>query len=79
MFCKKGVLGNFAEFTGKHLYQNLFFNKAAGLRSATLLKKRLVNRCFPMKFPKFSRTPFFYRTPPVAASAMFCIARNEEF
>ena len=27
MFCEKGVLRNFAKFTGKHLCQNLFFNK----------------------------------------------------
>ena len=33
---KKGVLGNFAAFTGKHLYQSLFFNKVAGLRQVTL-------------------------------------------
>ena len=39
LFCKKGVLKNFAKFTGKHLCQSLFFDKAAGLRSATLLKK----------------------------------------
>ena len=31
VFCKKGVLRNFAEFTGKHLCQSLFFNKVAGL------------------------------------------------
>ena len=29
---KKGVLGNFAKFTGEHLCQSLFFNKVAGLR-----------------------------------------------
>ena len=28
---KKGVLENFLEFTGKHLWQSLFFNKVAGL------------------------------------------------
>ena len=38
---RKGVLRNFAKFIGKHLCQSLFFNKVAGLRSATLLKKRL--------------------------------------
>ena len=38
---KKSVLKNFAKLTGKHLFQNLFFNKVAGLRPATLLKKRL--------------------------------------
>ena len=39
VFCKKGVLRNFAKFTGKHLCQSLFFNKVAGLSSTTLLKK----------------------------------------
>ena len=29
VFCKKGVLRNFAKFTGKHLCQSLFFNTAA--------------------------------------------------
>ena len=31
VFCKKGILENFAKFTGKHLCQSLFFNKVAGL------------------------------------------------
>ena len=48
MFCKKGVLRNFVQFTGKHLCQSLFFNKFAGLRPAILLKKRLLHRCFPV-------------------------------
>ena len=30
VFCKKGVLRNFATFTGKHLRRRLFFNKVAG-------------------------------------------------
>ena len=41
VFCKKGF----------------FFNKVAGLGSATLLKKRLWPRCFPVNFVKFLRTP----------------------
>ena len=28
---KKGIFRNFAKFTTKHLYQNIFFNKVAGL------------------------------------------------
>ena len=36
--------------------------KFEGLRPATLLKKRLWRRCFPVNFVKFLRTPF-YRTP----------------
>ena len=27
VFCKKGVIRNFAKLTGKHLCQSLFFNK----------------------------------------------------
>ena len=76
MFFKKGVLRNFAKSTGKHLCQNLFFNKVAGPRSATLLKKRLWHRCFPVNLAKFVRTPFLkntfpYRTAPEAASGYF--------
>ena len=58
VFCKKGVLRNFAKFIGKHLCQSLFFNQVAGLRPATLLKKRLWCRCFSVNFAKFLRTPF---------------------
>ena len=49
MFCKKGVLRNFAKFAGKHLGQSLFFKKnVAGLS------------CFPVNFLKpFLRTFFF--------------------
>ena len=32
VFCKEGVHRNFAKFTGKHLYQSLFFDKVAGFR-----------------------------------------------
>ena len=60
---KKSVLKNFAKLTGKHLFQNLFFNKVAGLRPATLLKKRLWNRCFPINFAKFLGSPFYRTTP----------------
>ena len=57
VFCKIGVLRNFAKFSGKHPCQGLFFNKVAGLRPATLLKIRLWHRCFPVNFAKFLRTP----------------------
>ena len=59
VFCKKGVLRNFAKFTGKHLCQSLFFDKVAGLRPGTLFKKSLWYRCFPVNFAKFLRTSFF--------------------
>ena len=40
-----------------------FFNKVAGLSLATLLKKRLQYRCFPVNFATFLRTPFLQTTP----------------
>ena len=58
VFCKKGALENFTKFTGKHLYQSLFFKKVAGLSPATLLKKRLWHRCFPLNVVKSLR--FFF-------------------
>ena len=59
---KKGVLGNFAKRTGKHLCLSLFSNKPA-----FLLKKRLWHSCFPVNFEIFFEH-FFYRAPPVADS-----------
>ena len=61
---RKGVLRNFAKFTGKHLCQSLFVNKAAGLRptSPSLFKKRLWHRGFPVNFVKFLRIPFLQNT-----------------
>ena len=35
VFCKKGVLRNFAKFTEKCLCYSIFFNKVAGLRPGT--------------------------------------------
>ena len=47
---KKSFLEIPQKFTGKRLYQSLFFNKIAGLR--------LWHRCFPVNFAKFLRTLF---------------------
>ena len=55
VFCKKGVLKNFAKFTGKHLCQSPFFDKVAGLR----------------KFWEIFKNTFSYRTPLVAASVFW--------
>ena len=45
MFCKTGVLRNFTKFTGKHLWQSLFFKTLA--------------QVFSCDFVKFLRTPLF--------------------
>ena len=55
---RKGVLIHFTKLTGKYLCQGQFFNKVAGLRHATLFKKRLWYRCFPVNFAKFLGTTF---------------------
>ena len=57
-----GPLKSFTKFTRKHLCQSLFFNKVADLSVATLLKKRLRHRCFPVNFVKILRTPFLQAT-----------------
>ena len=51
-------------------------NSQICLRPATLLKKRLWRRCFPVNFVKFLRTPLC-RTPPVAASRYGCITLTD--
>ena len=61
VFCKKGVLRNFAKFTLKHLWRSL--------RPAALFKKRLWRRCFPdVNFVKLLRINLFNRTLLVASS-----------
>ena len=55
---RKGVLQNFAIFTRKYLCQSLFFK----LKPATLSKKKLRHRCFPVNFAKFWRAPFLRNT-----------------
>ena len=70
MFCKKGVLRNFAKFTGKHLCQSLFLNKVAVLRPATLLKKEILALVFSCEYCEISKNAFLHRTPLVAASEM---------
>ena len=44
------------------------FEKVAGLRPATLLKKETLAQCFPVKFCEISKYTFLHRTPLVAAS-----------
>ena len=59
VFCKKGVLKNFAKFKGKHSCQSLLFNNVASFRPTTLLKKRLWNRSFPANIWNVFKKSFF--------------------
>ena len=43
------------------------FNKVAGLKACSFIKTRLQHKCFPVKFAKFLRTPFFTEHPPPVA------------
>ena len=72
---RKGVLRNFVKFTGKHLCQSLFFDKVVGLRPATLLKKRLWHRCFPVscEFYEISKNTFFTEQLWVTPSNTFSL------
>ena len=55
MFCKEGVLRNFAKLTEKHLCQSLFFNKVAGLRPGTV---EALAQVFPCEFCEVSKSTF---------------------
>ena len=48
------------------------YDIVAGVHAGNFIKKRLRYRFFPVKFTKFLKKTFFYRTPPVAASEVFC-------
>ena len=71
MSYKKSVLKNFTKLSRKHLCQSFFFNKVASLRPATLLKKRLQHKCFPVNLVKFLRIIFLRSTPETASSSPF--------
>ena len=59
MFFKRGVLKNFAIFTGKTSMLEYRFNKVAGLKVCSFIKKRLQHCCFPLNVRKLSGTAFF--------------------
>ena len=63
VFFEKGVLGNFAKFTGKHLCKSLFLKKVAGLRQAcNFIKKETLAQVFSFEFCAILRTPFLQNT-----------------
>ena len=47
----RGVLKNFAKFTGKHLRQSLFFSKVVG-GACSLIKKEILAQVFSWEFCK---------------------------
>ena len=61
---RKGVLRNFAKFTGKHLCQSLF------------LQERPWRRCFPVNFAKLLKTPCLQNTCGATASESLVIVNT---
>ena len=79
-FLRKGVLRNFAKFTGKHLFRRLFFNKVAVLRLQLFIKKETLTQVFSSEFCQIS--PFSQNTSKrlllVRASFFFLPLRLNE-
>ena len=62
---RKTLFNRHIEILLQHKHKDLpesLFNKFVGLRPASLLKKRLWRKCFPVNFTKFLRTPFLQNT-----------------
>ena len=55
----KKVLLEISKNSQENTCARVFFNKVAGLRPATLLKKRAWHWCFAVNFTKFLRTSFY--------------------
>ena len=76
---RKGVLRNFAKFTGKHLCQSLFFNKVA------VIKKEVLAQVFSCDFCEISKNTFFTEHLRATASAFkmqfssFCKSKYPKF
>ena len=58
VFCKKVVLKNLGKFTGKHLYRNLVFHKAAG-QTYKVIKKRTPTQALSCEFCQIFNNIFF--------------------
>ena len=57
VFCKKRCSEKFGKFHRKTSVLESLFNKFSERKANNFIKKRLQNRCFPVKFAKFLRTP----------------------
>ena len=68
VFCKKGVLRNFAKLTGEHLCQSL----CTGL-ACKFINKEALAEMFSCEFCEVSKNSFSLRTPPVVASELLTV------
>ena len=59
VFCEKGALKNFTKFTGKHMWQSLFFNKVVKFLRATFI----LNTSGRLLLNKVLLQGFFFESP----------------
>ena len=61
VFFEKRCSKKFRKIHGKHLCQNLFFNKVAGLKpeACNFIKKETLAQAFSCEFCKISKNTFF--------------------
>ena len=64
VFCKRGVLRNFAKFTGKHLCQSLF----------NFIKKEALAKVLSCEFYEITKNTFFH-----TSGGWFCLSRLPVF
>ena len=77
VFCKKGVLRNFANFIGKHLSQSFLIKLQA--QACNFIKKETPARVFSCEVCKISKNIYFHRTPLVAVSIFPCCYVAKQF
>ena len=70
MFCKKGVLKNFANLTEKTPVLEPLFNKVAGLNGCNAIKKRLVIRVFSCEYFETFKNTYLEEHLRTAASLL---------
>ena len=69
---RKGVLRNFAKFTGKHLCQSLFFNEVASA-ACNFIKKETLAQVFSCEFCEISKNNVF--TEHLCTTAVYISGR----
>ena len=81
VFCKKGVLVNFAKLTGIHLCQGLFFNKVAGLRpeACNFIKKKTLTQMYSCEFCEIYKNTFFTEHVQPTASEKLKILKFQNY
>ena len=76
MFCLKSVFESFAKFTKKHLCRSISFDKVAGFRPTTLLKKRRRHMHFSVNLCEIFQNTSGWLTPHLRKPTKTNTAKN---